>query len=308
MKFIDGFKSQNWKYSWDQWDDYALEIDIEEPLTIRIPDSSSNQIKEDWDTEMMKHLDNSKIDALVGPIRVNGLRKGDAIKIEILDIRPGKFGWSAILDNFGLLKNVFQQKLVIWDISGDYATGRNGFLNGLRVPIHPMIGILGTSPASGEFPVIPPQYFGGNMDNRYIKKGAVVYLPVNRDGVYFAMSDPHASQGNGEVCGTGIETSAEVVLKVSRSSLKLQYPIIESYRDQKEEVVAFTGIDRDLYNASQKAVNNFISYAKNLGITGEEAYILASVAGDLEISEIVDEPNFEVSLVVPRNLLLFHKG
>jgi acetamidase/formamidase len=302
MKFLDGMDSNNWKYSWRNWEKPLLTVDLNEEINISVPDSSSLQITERWDTETLKQIDNKKVDALVGPIKVNGIKKGDFLKIEIIDLKPGKFGWSAILNNFGLLKNRFPEKLVLWDIYDKYAVARDNFLRGLKIPLEPMLGIIGTSPFSGDFPVIPPQIFGGNLDNRYIKKGSSVHLPANNDGAYFAISDPHASQGNGEVCGTGIETSAEVTIRVSRSKFNSKYPIIESHSYINNEVIVFTGIDEDLYKAAQKALESFIDYCKLYDMTGEEAYILASVLGNLEISEIVDEPNMEVSLVFPNNI------
>ncbi len=303
MHFLNGYENRNWLFSWSNWEKEAIEIDLNEELKINIPDSSSSQIDENWTTDDIKRLDQNKIDALVGPVKVNGLYKHDFLKIEILDIKTGKFGWSAIMSNFGLLKNKFKEKLIIWHISDNYAESKDNFLKGLKVPVNPMLGIIGTSPESGNFPVIPPQFFGGNLDNKYIKKGSSVYLPVNRDGAFFALADPHASQGNGEVCGTGIETSAKVTLKVSKSSSGFDYPMVESYLKFDGPVSAFLGIDPDLYTAAQKALENFINYCVNKGLTAEEAYILASVAGNLEVSEIVDEPNLEVSLVVSKDIL-----
>ncbi len=303
MKFLDGMNPNNWKYSWTNWEKPLMTLVLNEEIKISIPDSSSLQINENSTSETLKEIDNSKVDALVGPINVDGIYNGDFLEIEILDLKPGNFGWSAIMDNFGLLKNRFQEKLVTWDIYGKYATARNSFLSGVKIPIHPMLGIVGTSPSSGNFPVIPPQFFGGNMDNRYVRKGSSIHLPVNRDGAYFALADPHASQGNGEVCGTGIETSAEVILRVSKSKIKSKYPVIMSHHKMDDKIIVFTGIDGDLYRAAQEALESFINYCSRMGLTAEEAYILASVSANLEISEIVDEPNLEVSLVFPANIL-----
>ncbi len=306
MRHVDGTMPANWKFSWNSNHKEIVEIEIGEEVRIDIPDSSSLQIQEDWTHKDLDKIDWNRVDSLVGPVKVNGIQKGETVRIDIIDLSVGKWGWSAILRDFGFLKNRYEQTLVIWDIGKESASARDGFLDGIKIPLRPMIGILGTMPAEGEFPVIPPQSFGGNLDNKYLRKGASIYLPSGKEGAMFAISDPHASQGNGEVCGTGIETSATATLSVSKSKHSFNFPVLESHNFENDDVVVFTAIASDMHEALHLALTNFISAAERSGMDPREAYVLASVAGDFEIAEAVDEPNLEVSLKISKDLFFFN--
>ncbi|WP_048059545.1 acetamidase/formamidase family protein [Picrophilus oshimae] len=298
---IDGFDDKNLHFSWNAINKPVIYINDGDVLNINIPDSSTNQIR--YDSRDMK-IDNSRVDAAVGPVYINGSEPGDAIEVEIYDIKTGGWGWSAIINNFGLLKNKYNERLFIWDIENGYARGVN-FLKGIKIPLNPFIGIIGTAPALGKYEMIPPQHFGGNMDNRLIRSGSKVLLPVNVNGGLISFSDPHASQGDGEVCGTAIETSAVLKIKIRLiKNRNLKTPIIYSNENYSGNVIATTGINNDIYKAAVEATSEMINYlSRELNITEEESYILCSVAGNLRISEIVDEPNFVVSMVMPENVI-----
>ena len=103
------------------------------------------------------------------------------------------------------------------------------FLNDVTVPLNPFLGIIGTAPEDGEYGMIPPQTFGGNMDNRFLRAGSTLYLPVNVPGALISFSDPHVTQGDGEVCGTAIETSCTAVVTIELiKNKRIKYPRIES--------------------------------------------------------------------------------
>ncbi len=280
-------------------------ISNHETVRMKIPDSSTKQIREDFTDEGLKTLDNSKFDWAVGPLFVEGASVGDLLEVKIENLETANWGWSAVLKDFGLLKGEFNEKIVIWKVGKDYITSaREGFLENVRIPTRPFLGVIGTAPTSGEFPMIPPQYFGGNMDNRLIGVGAKLYLPVNREGGLISFADPHAAQGDGEVCGTAIETS--VVLTASINVIKnksVSFPRIVSREDSHDDLVVTQGFSDDLHKAAKYAVRGMIEYLSEIGYSRDEAYVLCSVAGNLRISEIVDEPNFGVSMVLPSKLL-----
>jgi len=124
------------------------------------------------------------------------------------------------------------------------------------------------------------------------------------NGALLSFSDPHASQGDGEICGTAVETGARIVASVSiEKNRKIKYPVVKSKKRIVEDAVVCTGIGPDLYTSSQNAALSMIELLHGKGISKEEAYILCSVAGNLHISEIVDEPNFVVSMEMPENLI-----
>lgn len=295
-KSINGWNFDRIHFSWKPGRVPIDTVENGETFEVKVPDSSTMQVKEDWTTKDMDNLDTKKFDGAVGPIFVKDAEPGDVLEVEIVDINTGDWGWTSIQPDFGFIKERFQNRLIIWKIHDGIAETGTEFLKGIRIDARPFLGVIGLAPKEGEFGMIPPQYFGGNMDNHLLTKGARLYLPVNQKGALLSVSDPHASQGDGEVCGTAIETSAVVKLKVNViKGKKLEYPrAYSTYTDTSEKVVAM-GIDPDLKVAAEKALNNMIDELQSLGFTDEEAYALMSVVGDLRISEIVDEPNFVVS-------------
>ena len=249
------------------------------------------------------HIDHSKLDAAVGPIYVDGANPGDVMEITIQSIEPSNWGWTTISENFGFIKNRFRERLIIWDISDGSARPRGEFLRGISIPVFPFLGIIGLAPEAGEFGMIPPRVFGGNMDNRLLGPGSKVYLPVNVEGGLLSLADPHAAQGDGEVCGTAIETPAEAVISVRiLSGVAIGEPRAYSVDRGLGEVIVTMGIDADLHVATVKAVESMLLELREYGFSLEEGYALCSVAGNLRISEVVDEPNFVVSMLFPKDI------
>jgi amidase len=179
---------------------------------------------------------------------------------------------------------------------------------GGRVPLKPMCGTIGVAPAEpGLHSIIPPRNVGGNMDIRDIAEGTELYLPVEVAGAIFSVGDTHAAQGDGEVCGTAIESPMDVVLTldlVKGANLKTPRfttpgPVTRHLDAKGYEVT--TGIGPDLMAASRDAVANMIDLlCAQRGMAAVDAYMLVSTCGDLRISEIVDMPNWVVSFYFPR--------
>jgi acetamidase/formamidase len=305
LKVIDGWKDENLHSKWSGDLEPIETISNQETFRVEIPDSSTKQIKENFTDASLKTLDSSKFDMAVGPIYIEEAEPGDLLEVKISKIETSNWGWSAILKDFGLLKGKFDEKLVLWSVANGYVrSARKGFLEGVRIPSRPFLGVVGTAPEEGEFPMIPPQYFGGNMDNRLLGEGSRLYLPVSREGGLLSFADPHASQGDGEVCGTAVETSASVSVSVNVvKNRKTKYPRIESRDNGQGEVLVTQSFSPDLLRGAKEAVEEMIALMAERGFSGEEAYVLCSVAGNLRISEIVDEPNYGVSMVIPAQLL-----
>ena len=278
-------------------------IDDNETFKIKIPDSSTNQIKENFSDEDVKNINVSMLDAAVGPVYVNNADPGDTLKITVKDINIGNFGWSQILHNFGLLAEDFQDELIIWEINNSkIKSRRKNFLENFSFDAEPFLGIIGTAPGSGNFPMIPPQKFGGNMDNKYLKKNSTLYLPVNVPGALISFADPHALQGDGEVTGTAVETSCEAEIKIEViKNIKTEYPKIISYENENRagKFVNTMGINNNIYDAAKIAVKEMIKTLEDRGFKKDEAYVLCSIIGNLKISEIVDVPNFVVTMSMP---------
>ncbi|UKZ80212.1 hypothetical protein TrVFT333_007969 [Trichoderma virens FT-333] len=219
------------------------------------------------------------------------------------------WGWTAIMPGFGLLTNDFPEaQLKIWKLDPNDSCAT--FKDGVRIPTHPFLGVMGVAPGEGEFPTIPPLDTGGNIDTRHIIVGSKLFLPVKVPGALFSCGDGHAAQGDGEVCGTAIETPMQVKVRFTiRKDMKWvtspNYASPSSALTLAEDrgYYAVLGIDSDLLEATRKAVRGIIEYmvqTKNLTLV--EAYMLASVSISLRLSEVVNMPNYGVSASVPLNI------
>ncbi len=304
MKHIDGRLEKNLQTSWSPQNTPIGEVSDGEEIEISIPDSSTLQIQEHSTSKTLHSLDASKYDAAVGPIAVSGARAGDTISVEIRRIKTGDWGWSSISRNFGLLRNRFDDRLILWRINDGYATTTSDFLKGVKIPCRPFLGVTGTLPSHGEFGMIPPRRFGGNMDNRLLRAGSTIYLPCNVERAMVSFADPHAAQGDGEVCGTAIETNAEVVVRIHIiHGEKISFPRARVPGFSEPESIVTSGISPNLRRAAVIAVEEMMDdLERNFSLTDAEAYALCSVAGNLKISEIVDEPNYVVSMTMPRDI------
>jgi acetamidase/formamidase len=182
---------------------------------------------------------------------------------------------------------------------------------GGAVPLKPFTGTIGVAPAeAGLHSIVPPRRVGGNMDIRDLAAGTTLYLPVEVAGALFSVGDTHAAQGDGEVCGTAIESPMTVALTFDLvKGANLQFPRFTtagpvSRHFDADGYEATTGIGPDLFQAARDAVSAMIDLLSSRhGMSPVEAYMLCSVCADLRISEIVDQPNWVVSFYFPRMVL-----
>jgi acetamidase/formamidase len=268
-------------------------------------DASGGQLTADSTVADIATLDFGRVDQVNGPIAIDGAKAGDTLQIELLDYQPADWGWTASIPGFGLLADEFPDPAC--RITRLPAVGeRAEFLPGAHVPIVPFCGELGVAPATGPLSTIPPDVHGGNMDTRHLTAGATLFLPVFHDGARFSIGDGHAAQGDGEVCGTAIETPMRARLRfVVRKDLALTAPeFITAPGTEAERPVgrryATHGIGPDLMTAARDATLRMIDWlGREHGIAPIDAYLLCSVGVDLRISEIVDQPNFIVTAHCP---------
>jgi acetamidase/formamidase len=287
-----------------------LKIAPGETVQFEIVDASSGQLnRESIDADLEK-LDLARVNPVTGPVYVDGARPGDALKIKVLSFRPSGWGWTGNIPGFGLLTDQFPKaKLHHWNYDPGLAPAMYG--PGGRVPLKPMCGTIGVAPAEpGLHSIIPPRNVGGNMDVRDIAEGVELYLPVEVDGALFSVGDTHAAQGDGEVCGTAIETSIDVALEfdlVKGANLRMpRYvtpgPVSRHFDAKGYEVT--TGIGPDLMSGARTAVSEMVELlSRRYGYSPIDAYMLCSVCADLRISSIVDVPNWVVSFYFPRVVL-----
>jgi acetamidase/formamidase len=300
--------SQHHHLTWDNARPPAITIAPGDVVEFKDIDATSRQLTAKSTVQDIRTLDFSLINPIAGPVYVDGAEPGDALKVTLLEFEPSGWAWTAIVPGFGLLSDDFTEAaLNIW--SYDKGFGKPAMYGpGARVPLKPFCGTTGVAPADpGPRSTIPPHSAGGNMDIRDLSVGVNLYLPVKVKGALFSIGDPHAGQGDGEVCGTAIESPMGVSAKLDLvKGANLRFPRfvthgpVTRHLDEKGYEVT-TGIGPELMDATKNAVRGMIELlGKQHHMSPENAYMLCSVCADMRISEVVDRPNWVVSCYLPR--------
>ena len=295
-------------FGWNRDNPPVIRIAPGETVEFNPVDSSGGQFTAQSTVADVSKLDFARVNPVAGPVYVDGAEPGDAIKVTLLEFGPSGWGWTANIPGFGLLADQFKDPaLHIWKYDArTLAPAMYG--PGGRVPLKPFCGTIGLAPAEpGLHSIVPPRRMGGNMDIRDLGEGTELYLPVEVAGGLFSVGDTHASQGDGEVCGTAIESPCTLAAKFELvKGANLAFPRfttpgpVARHLDGKG-YEATTGIGPDLMAAAKAAVSGMIDLlSRRHGMNPVDAYMLCSVCGDLRISEIVDLPNWVVSFYFPR--------
>jgi acetamidase/formamidase len=295
-----------WHLAWDSTVPPVLVVGSGETVTFDVLDASCGQITADSTLDDLLALDFSRVDQVAGPIAVAGAEPGDTLEIELLDVVPADWGWTAAIPDFGLLADEFPGGALRVTRLGD---GTAEFLPGVRIPLAPFCGVLGVAPTGPAQSTIPPTDTGGNMDTRHLTVGSRLWLPVQVPGALFSLGDGHAAQGDGEVCGTAIETPVRVSVRLTiRRDVTVTAPEFETAGPLGASTntagwLATDGVGPDLFQAARDAVRRMIDrLGARHGLGAADAYMLVSVAGDLRISEVVDQPNWIVTCYVPTSI------
>jgi acetamidase/formamidase len=292
-------------YAWDRDLAPALELDGAGTVELDLLDSGSGQFDASSTHASLAALDLGRVNPVTGPILVRGAEPGDALLVRVRELAAASWGWSANIPGFGLLAEDFPDPVLVHSRIGDKEVELDF---GPVLPALPMIGTLGLAlPEPGPHQLLPPSRHGGNMDIRQLGAGASVLLPVGVAGALLSLGDGHAAMGDGEICGTGIETAARTVLEIELvKNRPLTAPILETPAAARRSGAALvtTGIGPDLLTAAKDAARSLIDETvRRTGLSAVHAYILASLTADLVISEIVDLPNYVVSLHLPVDVL-----
>ena len=292
-------------YAWDRGLTPALEIDGSGTVELDLLDSAAAQFDAASTAADLGALDFSRVNPVTGPILVHGAEPGDALLVRVRELATAGWGWSAVLPGFGLLAEDFPEATLVHSRIDEKSVELDF---GPVLPASPMIGTLGLAlPEPGAHPLLPPSRFGGNMDIRQLGAGSSVLLPVGVPGALLSLGDAHAAMGDGEICGTGVETAARTVLEVELvKGRPISAPILETVPAARRSgaALATTGIGPDLLTAARDAARSLIDETvRRTGLSPAHAYILASLTADLVVSEIVDLPNYVVSLHLPLDLL-----
>jgi acetamidase/formamidase/creatinine amidohydrolase/Fe(II)-dependent formamide hydrolase-like protein len=249
----------------------------------------------------------------VGPIAIEGAEPGDTLVVEVLKVRPnrdtavstqgGRFGALVPDGGTALLNDPFPRGRYVWKLDRVRMTGTLELPASKRtvtVPLRPMLGRVAVAPEGDEaFGGLWPGRFGGNMDASDVREGATVYLPVFHPQALFYFGDGHALQGDGEVCGSGLETSMEVAFRFGlRKKKAIAWPRIED-----AEHIMVAGSARPLSDALRIAFVELIEWlAAEHGFDRAEAYQLVSQTATVRVANMVD-PLYTVVAKFPKRLL-----
>jgi acetamidase/formamidase len=224
---------------------------------------------------------------LTGPIFVEGAEPGDTLEVRIRDVRLRlPYAYTAFGPKSGFIPEDFpRSRTKIIPLDAKRMVGK--FSDAVEVPLRPFFGSMGVAPPPelGRVSSGPPGAHAGNLDNKELVAGTTLYIPVHVTGALFAVGDGHAAQGDGEVCVTGLETSLAGTLQfVVRKDMRLKWPRAET---PTHHVVM--GLDLDLTTAMKLATREAVDFlAERKLLTRDDAYMLASVAVDFRVTQVVD--------------------
>ena len=236
---------------------------------------------------------------LTGPVYIEEAEPGDILEVHIDSIYlPIVYGYNAIGLSGFLSDEIFDRKTKIIHLDNEKMTG--DFAEGITLPLRPFFGSMGVAPPklAGRWNSAPPWVHGGNMDNKELVTGSSLFLPVHIKGALFEVGDGHAAQGNGEVDITAIETSLIGKLQfIVHKGKSLQWP-----RAETASHIITMGCDRDLNAATHIAVREMIKYLmEEKKLSQADAYMLCSVAVDVNITQLVDG-NVGVHALLPKSI------
>jgi formamidase len=307
-------------------------------------------------------VDLNRAHPLTGPVYVEGAQPGDLLAVKIEQITTADHGFTFILPGFGYLRDLFLKPFIVhWELSQGFAHSEQ--LPGVRIPGAPFMGVMGVAPshdlmdrivareaelisrggialppdaasavpaqepiASTALRTIPPRENGGNFDIRQLVAGSTLYLPVYVPGALFSAGDTHFAQGDGETCGTAVETSSTFVAKFDilkgearrRNQVEPSFECTRPASDKPRRYYGTTGCSirkdgrnesEDLNVSARNALLNMIDYITDAySFNREQAYALTSVAVNLRISQVVDVPNPVVSAFLPLDIFDRHQG
>ncbi|KAI0086042.1 Formamidase [Irpex rosettiformis] len=305
---IHSVKRSQCHLAWDNSITPVIRIKSGETVHFDCLDASNGQITAASSAASLTTLVFSALDQVNGPVYVENALPGDTLQVDVLEISTAEWGWTGILNGFGLLADEFSDvALRIWDLREDGFTWFDKE-KGIKIPLRPFAGEMGVAPGDdGPHSTIPPYRTGGNIDTKHLTKGTTLYLPVEVEGALFSIGDGHAAQGDGEVCGTAIETMIKATVKLTvikdKSYVKTPHFFTPHVPGDPQGYYCTTGVGPDVHEATRDAVRHMMEVlCADYGLTREEAYMLCSVAGDLRMHEVVDMPNFLIGMMMPRSI------
>jgi amidase len=279
---------------------YAFSFDLTPIATVSSParlvfettDALGGQIRSPDDR--MTQIDFDHINPATGPVAIRGAAPGDALVVRIERIELPETGVIVTGPGMGVLGGeIAAHETRILEI-------RDGevYFSRFRLPVTPMIGVIGVAPVADSIPTGTAHRHGGNMDTREVGEGAMLVLPVAQPGAMLALGDVHAVMGDGEVCVSACEVASRVTVSVGvEKGAAPPWPIVVS-GGRVVVVVSLPDLGDAVREATRSAVHLL---AERLSLSFADAYLLASLAVDVGISQLVD-PNLTAKAAIPEAL------
>lgn len=256
-------------------------------------DCFTDQIQSSDDT--LGSLDWNRINPATGPVFIEGAEPGDTLRVHICSIELGKRAVLATLPNAGVAgARIKENRIDIVPVEDDHVV----LFDTVRLPLNPMIGVIGTAPAAESISCGTPDAHGGNMDNKIITTGTTLLLPVNVAGALLAIGDLHAAMGDGEVGISGLEINGIVEVEVNVIKGR-PYPLpLAVTEDCCYTIASHPDLDSAAEMAALMTTDLLCSHSK---LDINQAIALQSIAGDLQICQVVD-PNKTCRFALPRSV------
>ncbi|PFG12142.1 acetamidase/formamidase family protein [Bacillus sp. es.036] len=253
-------------------------------------DCFMNQLQTEEDE--ITGIDWNRVNPATGPIYVKDAQPGDVLKVSIEKLEIGDQGVMVVGPDLGVmghrLKEMESKMIPIQDGAACF--------NNLSIPLNPMIGVIGVAPEGDGVSCGTPGAHGGNMDNKMVTEGAVLYFPVFAEGALFGLGDFHAAMGDGEVSVSGIEVpgKATVKLEVIKGESIVQ-PMLEN-AEVVTQIASAATLDEAVTLATELMVDRVMEKS---GMSISEATMLMSAIGQVEVCQVVD-PLLTARFVVPK--------
>ena len=263
-------------------------VEVEPGAVVRFEtnDCFTGQIRTEDD--LITEIDFNRINSATGPVAVKGAEPGDSLVVELLDVNPIEWGVATLIPGYGQLHEQVQAPLTR---RFDVAEGWIRMNERIRFPARPMVGVVGVATESATLTNALPGKHGGNLDNHLHGPGARIYFPVRQPGGLFAVGDMHASMGDGEICGTGVEIAGEVTVRFDLVKGKQgQWPVTE-LEDCWVVHATHLEFDEAVQLVSEEAARMLVD---EWGLSMEDAFVFLSVACDLGVAQACKPgPGFE---------------
>jgi amidase len=262
-------------------------------------------------TDDLAYLNLDRVNPVAGPFCVEGAKRGDTLAIHFVSITPATpRAVSAVFPHFGVLTSTHETATLqpplppkVWtyeiDVAAQVLRSRAGD-RPFALPLDPMHGTVGLAPAGGQaISTITSGLHGGNLDTPEIRAGVTVYLGVNVDGALFGLGDGHARQGEGEVCGVGVECAMDTIVAVD---ILPGVPTVQP-RLESDTHLMRVGIGRPLEDCYRQAHTDMVAWISNLaGLDQLDAYQWLSQAGTARVGNVCD-PAYTLLARIAKDLL-----